>query len=54
MGKVDYGKLENPVLIADSLPNLFEKIFQAEGAYYFDSPKFVPIYIDLDGDRKSS
>ena len=54
LGKVDYGKLENPVLIADSLPNLFEKIFQAEGAYYFDSPKFVPIYIDLDGDRKSS
>lgn len=34
-------RLENPVVIAESIPQLFERIFQAEGRYYFDDPCFV-------------
>lgn len=30
------------VVIAESIPQLFERIFAAEGLYYFDDPGFVP------------
>lgn len=35
--------LEDCVIIAESFADLFERIFAAEGRYYFDDPDFIPI-----------
>ncbi len=32
----------NSVVIATGLPQFFERVLQAEGQYYFDSPDFIP------------
>lgn len=34
--------IENTKVIATSIPQLFERILQAEGKYYFDFPDFTP------------
>ncbi|GBO54050.1 hypothetical protein APA_1998 [Pseudanabaena sp. lw0831] len=36
-------ELENVVIIAKSIPDLFERILQAKGEYYFDDPNFENI-----------
>jgi Domain of unknown function (DUF4419) len=35
-------RLEDTKIIATSIPQLFERILQADGKYYFDSPDFIP------------
>ncbi|WP_427156943.1 DUF4419 domain-containing protein [Aliinostoc sp. HNIBRCY26] len=36
----DSNQLQTPVIIANSIPELFERIFQAQGHYYFDDSNF--------------
>ncbi|NEO84000.1 MAG: DUF4419 domain-containing protein [Spirulina sp. SIO3F2] len=36
-------QLWNPVIIADGISQLFERIFAADGRYFFDDPGFEPI-----------
>jgi len=38
---------EDLVVIAKSLSQFFERVLQADGAYYFDSPDFVPDALSL-------
>ncbi|MFB2918277.1 DUF4419 domain-containing protein [Aerosakkonema funiforme] len=35
-------KPQNSAVIAKGIPQLFERIIQAEGRYYFDAPDFIP------------
>jgi hypothetical protein len=35
-------QFEDVVIIAEGIPQLFERIFQAKGLYYFDAPGFIP------------
>lgn len=37
---LDSNQLQDPVIIAKSIPKLFECIFQAQGQYYFDDSSF--------------
>ncbi|AUB41724.1 hypothetical protein COO91_07786 [Nostoc flagelliforme CCNUN1] len=38
---LDHNQLQNPIVIAKSIPELFERIFQVQGQYYFDDSNFV-------------
>ncbi|MCC5654481.1 DUF4419 domain-containing protein [Nostoc sp. XA013] len=38
---LDHNQLQNPIVIAKSIPELFERIFQVQGRYYFDDSNFV-------------
>ncbi|MBX9256733.1 DUF4419 domain-containing protein [Desmonostoc muscorum CCALA 125] len=38
---LDNNQLQDTVIIAQSIPELFERIFQAQGRYYFDDSNFV-------------
>ncbi|OUL25765.1 DUF4419 domain-containing protein [Nostoc sp. 106C] len=38
---LDREPLQDPVIIAHSIPELLERIFQAQGRYYFDDANFV-------------
>lgn len=37
---LENNQLQTPVIIANSIPELFERIFQAQGQYYFDDSNF--------------
>jgi hypothetical protein len=38
---LEHNQLQNPIVIAKSIPELFERIFQVQGRYYFDDFNFV-------------
>ncbi|OYD87992.1 hypothetical protein CDG77_26300 [Nostoc sp. 'Peltigera membranacea cyanobiont' 213] len=38
---LDRNQLQNPIVIAQSIPELFERIFEVQGQYYFDDSNFV-------------
>lgn len=40
---LESNQLSDPVIIANSIPELFKRIFQAQGQYYFDDANFEAV-----------